>query len=515
MAMASFTAAGFVEALNADDISQVERGLGDFIRACSSRRRDSSLEASHGARKRKRLDSSGADADISSRVEEKDVRKIIHEYVRSSPHCAELFRLWDEQITGGALVKGLDSKQSHQLFVKVVQALAIVLAHLDEERFQPTRVVVVKKLLQKKMRSLHGAMTSSEDNATARHVVTLFTVIVRQGTAFARELSQKLSFSSAAFLGPLVRSVRGKRATSKALFDAYLSFALALLKAGNPAVINSLLKSDGLLAMLIAQANETLSASRTCALLDALRLDLLNKEAIPMMKKMDLFAQRKVIVGGVVECLASSNERLRLAAKTLLEEFTIDSSELRQLRRIRSMVAAALAPTRDPVQLDLLVALLESDVQVKTTYMRSAWKLTLDPRPSFQWLRNITVAIRLLGTTPKVGKGGVLALPPDDLLPKALISRGIQHENKLVVLHSIDMAIAILAHCREVFQAEQAVDVARLRMGIIARLPDVNVVRAARTKWAEDEWILHRATTPPSLVSASHPSRSCRESGLF
>lgn len=481
--MATFTAAQFVECLNAEESAQVQRGLDQFLRACS-------LPPVGSKRKR----SDGATAATSPDTA-KGCPDCLRDYLKSSPHCAELFRLWDEHITGTSKLRGMDAKQSQHIHMKVIQVLTLVLSQAKEDGFRATRMVVVKTLLQKKMRSLHSALTSSEDASIVRRIVHLFTAIVQQGLAFSRELSHKLSFSSSALLGPLLKSIYGKKAPSKPLFEAYLSFAIRLMEVGPAATRQTLLRPEGLLSILLSHSFQTLSPSHTLTLIQALHTYILQNKEIPMHRKTELLGQRKVLVGGLLECLNSKNEALRHAARSLFEELIDDVENGRQLRKIKVIIAAALAPASDPMQADLLVKVLESDSEVKATYMRSGWKLTLEPRPSFQWLRNVTVAVRIIqaGAGPQE-KGNELALPPEDLLPKSMVSRGIQHEKRLVVLQSLDLAIAMLAHCYGVLSGEDGERAARMRMEIIGRMPDASVIQATRSKWIADAWITHRAT---------------------
>ncbi|KAJ3057559.1 hypothetical protein HK097_000025 [Rhizophlyctis rosea] len=364
-----------ITALNSDNIEIIHDGLSRFNRALS------------------RLVRQEVDSEVSGEAE------LIQDYIKGSPECAELFRVWDYQ----------QNNQIDRLESIIYDVLGHIISALKMAGHRSVGTAIVRSIIRNHMKPIYRNLSSGK-HTVIQSTLRLLVSMAGHSQSTTRELQETFNFSMKTvdmILSALQRNVIDdphlSRAVKVSFFNNYILEQLLRLY----------LRSDPARTGAASVDGETTVA-------DSVHDFLLHLCTVP----------------GVGLCYQDAGWYPPAALGEKKSVKLYNGNLLRLLKSLR--------PTEDQRQEALVLAILKSCPELVPSFWHSSANLSFEPRLSSRWLANMALAAKVirLPVPDRFGATTMQQYPPsvntiaDNIIPsptsRTLTGRALQHNSRLV-----------------------------------------------------------------------------------
>ncbi|KAJ3040726.1 nucleolar pre-ribosomal-associated protein 1 [Rhizophlyctis rosea] len=432
-----------VAALNSDNVETLFGGLSSFNRALL------------------RLVREEVDAEVSGETE------LVQDYIKGSPECAELFRIWEFQ----------QNNQIDKLETVIFDVLAHIIPVLKMTGHRSSGTAIVRNIIRNHMKAIYRNLSSGK-YTVIQSTLRLMVSIAGYTQSTTRELQETFNFT----MKPLHKllSVR-KRAneekkSSRPTEDVrtlYIRFILAFLVRGDTGVKKAVLETkdfvSGIFKGMIEDFYETVDF-----ILSTLRSRIIDDQYLGRSVKVSFFNNyvleqllRLYVRSDASRTGAASADGSSTVADKIHEfmlhlctqpgiglcfhdlgwyppSATGDKKSNKIYNTTLLRLLGMLRPTEDARQEALTLGILTSCPELVVPFWQSSVNLSFEPRLSSRWLANVALAAKIirLPVPSRLGATSAQMSPPsisvmaENILPtplsRAVTGRALQHSSPLI-----------------------------------------------------------------------------------
>ncbi|KND03819.1 uncharacterized protein SPPG_01275 [Spizellomyces punctatus DAOM BR117] len=434
---AALTHQELVAALNSDNVETLFSGLSRFNRSLS------------------RLINEDADPQVSVEAD------LLKSYIKGSPECAELFRLWEFQ-------------QANQID-RIAPVLLDVIAHmiLSSKLIEmwSTGSAASRSIIRDWMKPIYRNLSSGK-RPLIQSTLRLLIAVAGFNSATAKELHETFNFTMQALPKLLHTRQKSPREDVKPrrnedVRTLYIRFLFAFLEQGDISVKRFMLEAKDILSSvfkgLADDSYETvdyvLSTLRRTVIDDTnlartLKVAFFNNYILDQLVK--LYARKEVDPDNALAIADVGHEFLLYICTTpgvgvcfqdagwYPAKSTGEGKAITVYNKVLLRLLLSLKPTEDPRQEALVLMGLRNCPELVQPYWNELSSLSFEPRVSSKWIANMALAAKIiqLPIPSRLGATIIAMSPPplmtmvDNVLPppldRALNIRGLLHPNALV-----------------------------------------------------------------------------------
>ncbi|TPX63386.1 hypothetical protein SpCBS45565_g06637 [Spizellomyces sp. 'palustris'] len=426
-----------VAALNSDNVETIFSGLSRFSRSLN------------------RLINEDADPEVSVEAD------LLKSYIKGSPECAELFRLWEFQ-------------QANQID-RIAPVLLDVIAHLILSskliEMWSTGSAASRYIIRDWMKSVYRNLSSGK-RPLIQSTLRLLTAVAGFNSATAKELHETFNFTMQALpkllhtrQKPTREDVKPRR--SEDVRTLYIRFLFAFLEQGDVSIKRFMLEAKDILSSIFKgladDSYETvgyvLSTLRRTVIDDTnlartLKVAFFNNYILDQLVK--LYARKEVDPDNSLAIADLGHEFLLYICTTpgvgvcfqdagwYPAKSSGEGKAITVYNKVLLRLLLSLKPTEDPRQEALVLTGLQNCPELVQPYWNELSSLSFEPRISSKWIANMALAAKMiqLPIPSRFGATIIAISPPplmtmaDNVLPppldRALNIRGLLHPNALV-----------------------------------------------------------------------------------
>jgi len=503
-----FQLSEFVSALNSDDSGSLLRGLEAFVETARLQSRSAAeltqvMTGGHGA-------STSEDGMSEERKEEK---AIVLQYLAASPVCAEIFDLWRGISAREVRVEKGTEARFQAAFMDVFASI-LFQSRSEGDEIDAARIGISRKIIGERFKDVTSFLNGTRDSRLLRAPLKLLTGLAQTGKWACRELLFKLNhikglhaFADKAESG----KTKGNLTRFGSCRHRFIQYVIAMLANGDVALKKTLLEPKGLVIAMLQKLpkdpfgiiEEIFKSLEAHVLLDRgigrkAKIGLFGSPAFLLEVLLPLYQRYDDEGDSVREAAHSFMLSLLIEPETRIfpvqEDDELHTVQLARRHRAFSALFQKLQPMTDQFQEELALKIVKLDSSCCLLYSSAACQnLVLDPRPSFNWLKTWTFVAKVFQTPLRTFGGKKLhdlnslseyilstCFPDNSVVPKGLLSRGLQNLSGLVVTQVADFIVLVLQRCDALIESLHFKDDKQLRnllgLKLVQRVPDVNVI---------------------------------------